>query len=118
MKGVILVFELESKARELAEIMVNSPEYKKYIEAKKKLEENGELLGNVNEYRKRKFYIQNNPDENMQNALAQLRNEFDYLLNNSVVRDFIDGELAVCKNVRTVTNILVDSIDMDMNFLN
>ena len=54
----------------------------------------------------------------MQNALAQLRNEFDYLLNNSVVRDFIDGELAVCKNVRTVTNILVDSIDMDMNFLN
>lgn len=118
MKGVVLVFELESKARELAEILVNSNEYKKYIEAKKKLEENSELLGNVNEYRKRKFYIQNNPDDNMQNALAQLRNEYDYLLNNPVVREFIDGELAVCKNVRTVTNILVDSIDIDMNFLN
>lgn len=112
------MFELESKARELSELMVNSPEYKKYLEAKKKLEEDSELLRNVNEYRKRKFYIQNNPDDNMQNALGQLRNEFDWMLNNQLVRDFIDGELAICKNVRTVTSILVDSIDMDMNFLN
>lgn len=111
------MFELESKARELTELIINSAEYKIYIQAKKMVEEDPDLLLGVNEYRKKKFFIQNNPDENMQNALNQLVNEFDYVLNNPVAMEFIDCELMVCKSVRTVTNILMDSIDIDINFL-
>lgn len=111
------MFELESKAREAAELLLGSEVYRRYDEARKKLEEDKELLSAVNEYRKRRFYIQNNPDENMQNAINQLISENGHILNNPVAMEFIDSETLLCREVRKVTAIIADVINMDMNFL-
>lgn len=112
------MFELESKAREVAELLTSGKAYMRYEEARRKLEENPELLAGVNEYRRKRFYIQNNPDENMQNALNQLVNEFGHVVNNHTAREYLDAESLVCREVRKVTAIIADSIDLDMNFLN
>lgn len=117
-KGTLHMFELESKARELAEMITTGEAYRRYEESRRKLEEDSELLAAVNEYRKRKFYIQNNPDENMQNALNQLINEYGHVVGNQTAREYMDAESLVCREVRKVTTIIADSIDMDMNFLN
>ena len=111
------MFELESKARELAELILSGDAYTRYDEARRKLEEDPELMAGVNEYRKKRFYIQNNPDENMQNALNQLVNEFSHIVNNHVAREYMDAESLVCREIRKVTTIIVDSIDRAMNFL-
>lgn len=111
------MFEVESKAREVAELIIGSEVYRRYEEARRKLEENSELLAGVNEYRKKRFYIQNNPDENMQNALNQLLSEYGYVINNPVAMEYMDAESLICREVRKATAIIADAIDMDMNFL-
>ncbi|MDE5782341.1 MAG: YlbF family regulator [Lachnospiraceae bacterium] len=111
------MFELESKAREVAELLLNSEVYIKYDEARRKLEENSELLLGVNEYRKKRFYIQNNPDENMQNALNQLVIDYGHIVNNPTAMEYMDAESLLCREVRKVTAIIADVINMDMNFL-
>lgn len=111
------MFELESKAREVAELLLSSEVYIRYDEARRKLEENKELLFGVNEYRKKRFYIQNNPDENMQNALNQLVIDYGHIVNNPVAMEYMDAESLLCREVRKVTAIIADVINMDMNFL-
>lgn len=111
------MFELESKAREVAELLVNGDAYKRYEEAKRKLEEDTDLLNAVNDYRKKRFYIQNNPDENMQNALNRLMEEYGHIINNTLVKEYLDSESLVCREVRKITAIIADVINMDMNFL-
>lgn len=112
------MFEIEGKARELSELIVKSDIYQRYDSARRKLEQDGNLLGGVNEYRKRRFYIQNNPDDNMQNALNQLMAQFEHIINNPVAKEYMDAESLLCREVRKVTNIIAESIEMDMNFLN
>ncbi len=111
------MFEIESKARELSELIVNSEIYSKYDSARRKVEEDAELLKGLNEYRKRRFYIQNNPDENMQNSINQLTSEFNYVVNNKTAKEFLDAEYLLCREIRKVTSIIAESIEMDMNFL-
>lgn len=111
------MFELESKSRELVEILLNSDIYIKYDKARRKLEEDKELLNSVNEYRKKRFYIQNNPDDNMQNAINQLLNDYKNIVDNTIVKEYLDAESLLCREVRKITSIIADSINMDMNFL-
>ena len=39
------------------------------------------------------------------------------LLNNSLVRDFLNSELILCKMIQKINRILVSEIDLELDFL-
>lgn len=110
--------DIEEKARELEDIILNSEMYQRYLNARQVMLDNPELFAQVNEYRKRNFYIQNSPDVgNKIEEVRKLLEEFDYIINNKSVREYLDSELVLCRTIRKVNNILVDKIDLDIDFL-
>ncbi len=108
---------IEEKARELAEVILDSEIYNRYLQAREFMIENPELFAKVNEYRKRNFYIQNSPDINKPEELRKLLEEFDSIINNKSVREYLDSELILCRTMKKVNNILVEQIDLDIDFL-
>ncbi len=110
--------DIEEKARELEDIILNSEMYQRYLNARQVMLDNPELFAQVNEYRKRNFYIQNSPDVgNKIEEVRKLLEKFDYIINNKSVREYLDSELVLCRTIRKVNNILVDKIDLDIDFL-
>lgn len=109
--------ELEQLARNLGDALLNSAEYKRYMSAKEKLFEDKNLLARVNEYRKRNFYIQNSIDHNKIDQLNSLMGENYELLSNRYVKEYFDAELILCRAIQNINNIIIDGIDLDLEFL-
>lgn len=71
----------------------------------------------VNEYRRRNFYIQNSENSNKIDEIRKLLEEYDYLMNNRIVREYLDSELILCRTIKRINSILVDKIDIDTSFI-
>lgn len=109
--------ELEKKAEEIAEMLVNSDVYKTFVEAKNKLAEKQDILKKVNEYRRKNFEIQNGTADNKAEQLRNLENEYKEILRNTEARNFLNAELILCRNIKKINEIIIDKIDMNMDFL-
>lgn len=105
------------KAYELSRAVLESDVYKRYVKAKKMLEDDEELYVRVNEYRQRNFVIQNSTSNNRADELRELENEYKDMLKNTIVREYLNAELLLCRTVRKINEIIVDGIDMDMSFM-
>ena len=109
--------DIEEKARELAGILLDSEIYNRYLAARETLSQNNELFMQVNEYRTRNFYIQNSENSNKIDEIRKLLEEYDYLMNNRIVREYLDSELILCRTIKRINSILVDKIDIDTSFI-
>lgn len=116
-KGLVIYMELENKAEELSEMLVNSDIYRTYVEARSRLEENEDIFKKVNEYRKKNFVIQNEIADNKVEQLRNLEHEYKDILKNTIVRDFLNSELVLCRTIKKINEIIIDKIDMNIDFL-
>lgn len=105
------------KAYELSRAVLESEVYKRYVKAKKMLEDTEELYVRVNEYRHRNFVIQNSTSNNRTDELRELESEYKDILKNTTVREYLNAELLLCRTVRKINEIIVEGIDMDMSFI-
>lgn len=109
--------ELENKARELSEMLVESEIYKRYTQAKANLKKDTDLSARVDEYRRRNFYIQNGTAENKMDELRKLEGEYYETLSNSAVKEFLDAELLLCRSIQKINDIIMDGIDFEVDFI-
>lgn len=109
--------ELYLKTEELARSLKESSVYKNYLEAKDRLMENELLAGRIKEYMRRNFVIQNNESQNKVDSLHDLQNEYRDILRNTVARDFLNAELSLCKTIKKMNSILVEDVDISVDFL-
>lgn len=109
--------ELYLKTEELARSLKESSVYKNYLEAKERLMENELLAGRIKEYMRRNFVIQNNESQNKVDSLHDLQNEYRDILRNTVARDFLNAELSLCKTIKKMNSILVEDVDISVDFL-
>lgn len=109
--------ELYKMAEELSEMLLNSDIYQRFLESKKRLEENQKLFNRVKEYQRKNFQIQNDTSDNIKEQLRNLENEYRDIMRNTIVRDFLNSELILCKTIKTINETIVNKIDINVDFL-
>lgn len=105
--------ELIVESRQLNRMIKNSKEYSKYIYARNALKMHDELFAKVQEYKKRTFEIQNYGSENPYDEVIQLGRDYDELLHNSLVNEYIRAENRLCKLMREMFGEITADLTFD-----
>lgn len=87
--------------------------YKTYVATKKRLYDNVELCQKLKEFRIRNFELQNRVGVNSFDEVGSLVREYDALLHNSIVNEFLVAEQKFCKMMRKVYNSISDGLEFD-----
>ncbi len=95
-----------------------SNEYNQYHRLKSKLSKDPDLYKKMNEFRKRSLEFQLRSDGEPYEESISLRTEFENILSNPIVNEFMVSEQRLCNMMRNINNSLVKAIDMDVEFLN
>ena len=110
------MYDIDSKARELAASLTNSKFYKNYRETYEKIKDDEFLMVRINDYRRRNFAIHSNGD-NVKQETEALFSDFRDVFENKDAKNFLDAELALCRVIQKVNATIMADIDMDLNFL-
>lgn len=109
---------IHEKASELARMLADSTEYRKYLESREALKQDEELYKKVNEYRKDNFLLQIQGEEgNLYEETGMLQENFASVRKDSRVDHFLKDELSLCKLVQQIYTMLLDELDFDVDFL-
>ena len=110
---------VNAKAIELANIIKESEEYKRYLYYLGKIKARPELYAKVCAFRKQNFEMQNSDvEENLYDRVIRFRIENEELRKDALVNDFLRSELTVCRMMQHVNHIIMDNITLDIEFLN
>ncbi len=105
------------KAEEFKQTLLNSEEYQKYDNYRRKLNETPELKKRVNNFREANMRMQLDGRAQNRDELQRLSGEYQDVLNNSVVREFLNAELILCKMIQQVNIMLVSDLELELDFL-
>ena len=101
--------------RQLNEEIKRSGVYQRYIDSKERLAEHTDLLRSYNEFRRRNYEIQNDPElENPFDEVNALSQEYDDFLHDNIVNDFIRAESELCLMMRQVYEELAKDLDFEI----
>ena len=104
----------EKEIDDFTKTVCDTPIYQNFIEKKRILKMDEELWNQVSEYRKRKFDMQAllNGDE-MFNRTEAFEREYEWLLSDIRVAEFLDAELAVCRLLQKISTSLIMALDFE-----
>lgn len=105
--------EVIAESKVLNEHIHNSSEYKKYIDTKRKLYDNMELCNQLKEFRRRNYELQNRQGVNPYDEVLELVLEYDELLHNSIVNEFLIAEQHICRMMQKVYNSIAEGLEFD-----
>ncbi len=88
-------------------------EYKTYIDTKKALYDNMDLCNKLREFRNRNYELQNRQGVNPYDDVCNLVRDYDELLHNSVVSDFLKAEQRICKMMQEVYCSIAEGLEFD-----
>lgn len=103
-------------SKELNRTIRESSLYQEYQLAKKKLKERPDLIGGLNEFRRKNIEIQNN--EGIDNPYDEVNNlfmEYDELLHDTIVNDYLRAERKLCRIMRNVYEEIANELELDIN---
>lgn len=105
---------VSERAHELARTLQESEEYKRYTEAKEKLqcdEKNANLL---QEFRRRQLELQiaEVSGEDIENSLEQLENIYQKLSLNATINEFLTAEYQLVRMMTDVQKIIGEALDL------
>lgn len=112
-----LKMEIVEKAEELSNMIRESEEYKRYLAAKEAISADVDLYNRVNEYRKKNFTLQNSTSNNRIDELRELENEYREIMKNTIVREFLNSELILCRKMQKINELIVDGLDLDIQIV-
>lgn len=101
------------ESKKLNDNIHNSEEYKKYIDTKRKLYDNMELCNQLKEFRRRNYELQNRQGVNPYDEVLSLVLEYDELLHNSIVSDFLRAEQHICRMMQKVYSSISEGLEFD-----
>ena len=108
---------VKAKAEELKYTILNSEEYKNFDMYRRKLLENPELKAKVNEFRALNVRMQIERASAGGGDMQRFASENIELLNNTLVRDFLNAELILCRMMQKINSILVSELELELDFL-
>lgn len=108
---------VRAKAEELKYAILNSEEYKNFDGYRRKLNDNPELKAKVNAFRAGNVQMQMQKASYGNADVQSFANEHVDLLSNSLVRDFLNAELILCKMIRKVDSMILSDVELELDFL-
>ncbi len=100
-------------SKKLNQDIKESDIYKNYIKNKIKIQESPDLLNDLRIFRNKAYALQNN--EGLDNPYDEVNNlfrEYDSLLHDTIVNDFIRSEQRLCKMMRLVYENIADELEL------
>lgn len=102
-----------NESKQLNEHIRASEEYCTYLRTKKALMDNAELSNYLHEFRRKNYELQNRQGVNPYNEMIELTKEYDELLHNSIVSDFLQAEQQICKLLQKVFDSVAEGLEFD-----
>lgn len=107
--------QIEEKTSALVQAVLESEEYRHYLEVRKKLKEDPAKERQVDEYRRHVYRLQNEQkDVDMFEEIDRLVQETASFRVEPLVEDYMSAELEVCRLVRYINGKLMESLDVDL----
>ena len=107
------MIQVIEESKQLNEHIRASEEYKTYLETRQALRGNAELLNRLSEFRAKNYELQNRQGVNPYDEMIELTKEYDELLHNSVVSDFLQAEQQICKMMQQVFDSIAQGLEFD-----
>ena len=101
------------QSKELNEKIKQSEEYKTYIETKTALYEHDDLCIRLKEFKNRNENLQNNPVSDAYDAVTTLVKEYDDLLHEPLVADFLRAEQKICRLMQQVYISISEGLELE-----
>ena len=105
------MIEVINGSVQLNQKIKQSTEYQNYIDTKAKLCANMELCNQLKEFKRRNYELQNRV--NPYDEVSTLVREYDELLHNSLVSDFLRAEQHICRMMQKVYNSIAEGLEFD-----
>ena len=106
--------QIKSALEEFILKLRDTPEYKNYVRQKEKVKAHPELKAQIDEYRKMIFEVQNLTNENeIYDKMEQFENEYADFGEEPLVNDFLEAELALCRLVQEIEEVITDALDFE-----
>lgn len=106
------VVELSKK---LNETIKESEIYRNYQICRNRLYEHPDLLRGLNEFKKKNSDIQNNGAiDNPYDEVVALFEEYDAIVHDTVVNDYLRAERKLCRLLKTMYDAIAEGLDVDI----
>lgn len=108
---------IAGKVKELQQMIIDSEEYKNFDLYRRLLMEVPSLYEEVNKFRQENFELQLSGEIQNREKADDIVVRYKEMLNNSLVTPYLNAELVLCKMLQDINGMLVDNIDLGLDFL-
>lgn len=107
---------VKAAAESLVSAIRQSEVYQTYLDAKEEIMEMPVLKAQMDEFRKRNYELQN-LTVNVLEETEKLQQEFASMLDNAMVRRYLNAENAFCRLIQQVNWQLIEELDFEADFI-
>jgi len=98
----------------LVNVIKNTNEYKEYQFQKEKVKRIPELKVRIDEFRKKNYQLQNSSQsDNLMEEVERFQRENENFLENPLVADFLQAELAFCRLMQNTNVLITEAMDFE-----
>ncbi|MBR1815768.1 MAG: YlbF family regulator [Lachnospiraceae bacterium] len=105
--------EAINQSKRINEMIKQSEEYKRYIDAKRVLYADEELARRLKEFKVRNRELQNIQSNEVYDAINSLVKDNDSLLNNTKVNDYLRAEQKICRLMQQIYISISDGLELE-----
>lgn len=110
--------KIDELKMELSKAILESDEYKEYIELRDMVEKDPGIKRQLDEYRRENFRCQYSDDvEDAIGLSLDIDNRYNELLRQPGIYRYLSAEMTVCRMIQDVCMSVVESVDFDVEFL-
>ena len=105
--------DLTELSNRVVEAFRSTPEYAEFTRLLNKLREDPELYRRVDEMRDKNFQIQQGDNGNPYDMMDALTNEYEDVINNKSVGEFINAEVALCRMIHDFNRKVTAGLEIE-----
>lgn len=96
----------------LKNAIIESPEYKRYLECEQRLRKQPELKARVDEFRVRNFHLNHAEGVDLYEAVDKFEKENIALRKDPVVNSYLEAELAICRLMQRIQDSIYETVQI------
>lgn len=107
-----------NEAARLNQVIRDSEEYRRYLDAKKEIMDNQELYQAMNAFRRRNYELQNYDDGiNRYEDIHNLTLEYEKVLRNPLVNRFLMAEQVLVRTMAEMYELIANGLELDYSYM-
>lgn len=104
-----------SLSKELNDVIKESECYRYYCACRENLSKHPDLLNSLNDFKRKNMEIQSNEEiENPFEEINELVKEYDDVVHDTVVNDYLKAERRFCRMMKTIYEEIADGLSVDI----